>query len=189
MSNQQNAGLTRAHRMMRHLGGMQWEDVGSGGGMGASVGSDAGLSQMGAIPNAGFGVATGRRCHSCSFEVTSDNVRFCPECGARMNEVKQTRESREDFEDRYNRKQREIREDRPDESLDYKQVVYTAVPQARLDDVVAAMLSTVRRVGYDLFPENSPMAEERLRGQLYTVLGEMIGFKTKEEHRRLSAEH
>ena len=187
--NPTNGDLTRAHRMMRHLGGMQWEDTGASGGMGsASVGGDAGLSQIGAIPNAGVGIVTGRRCPSCSYEVTADKTRFCPQCGARMNEVAGSTmsgamESREEYEDRFTRKQHEIRE--LPESLSYQHITYTAVPQARIDDVVAALLSTMRRVGYDLFPENSPLAEEKLRGQFYTMIGEMLGFKAQQECRRL----
>ncbi len=120
-----NRNESRGSRLMRKLGGLQGEDMGAGGdsgggGMmsGSSVGGDAGLSQLGAIPNGVGGLITGQqrereegdREKECDCGAPlSLSMMYCPECGREIRRKRRRTENAEDtyiqqesFEERFN---------------------------------------------------------------------------------------
>lgn len=177
---------SRVARLMHSMGDGKNipEDTGAGG-AGTSVGGDAGLSHLGAIPNGSAAIITGKRqCPACHLEF-GQSVKWCPECGSRLEEARSSsngRESMSEFEERYNRKQREVRE--RDTSPVYEEARQEGHhSQQRLDTTVGELMKTMRRSGYGYLPD-SRIAEERLQGQFYRLLGEFAAWRLQEEYQR-----
>lgn len=154
---------SRGSRLMRKLGGLKGEDMGAGAGGnmgGNTVGGDAGLSQLGSIPNGPLGIVKGRggraiqrgqrrnqECE-CGASLTPGMV-YCPECGAQvqmqmpMNASPQERYS-ESFEERFNNYLEQQKTGRTPQRLQVQpqlqQETSESVSAYRFDEVLAHVM-------------------------------------------------
>lgn len=170
-------GESSGSRLMRKLGGiLQGEDVG-----------DAGLSQMGAIPNGPFGIVRGGReegeepshCVYCGEPIKDPSNNSCLACGREREREKQ-KQLTENFQKRISVKLREPLDNSgiPRLTENFQKQISVKSRFSRVDGLVTEILETVRRTGGDDFlPESDRLSEEKLRGQLYALFGEFLEWK------------
>lgn len=155
-SNAVGVGESRGARLMRQMGAVQGEDTGAATGSG-SVGGDAGLSQLGSIPNGVVGMARGEkqpntaplRCAQCQYSFVPSRTggqTQCPQCGASLSATHEAHQR--------------------------------STPLC-LDDMVTALVATVREHG--ALVESSSQVEDVLRGKFYALLGDFMGWRIQEQ--------
>ena len=167
---------SRGARLMRQLGALQGEDIGSGSPSGGNIGSDAGLSQMGAIPNAPLGLVTGQRtCPTCDAEV-GPSVKYCPECGATI--VKQTQEKVHESKDAYTERFERYRQ--RSQRQENTPITYGSV----FEDISFRVTELVKRGSPDLIPRGDVVIEEELCERVVEMLESFAKWKTRYSQNR-----
>ena len=180
MTNQQEQNESRGARLMRKMAG-QKEDAagGDGGGTGASFGGNAGLSQMGAIPNPGLGVVKGQKqagiqCPACHEWTNNDND-MCEQCGTSLTQVpmrESTGRSASDFAERFN-------------GYRQRQAGVVTLQEQRhsreniLDEIASHMTALVRDMSPDLLPYEDTVGEESLHERIQSMLEGFVGWKSR----------
>ena len=182
MANQQEQNESRGARLMRKMAGQKEDGTGGGesSGAGASLGGNAGLSQMGAIPNAGFAVVKGQnkagiQCPTCHQWTNNDNG-MCEQCGASLTPMREsTGRSASDFSERFNGyRQRQagvVTEQRVQLQPNSRGTVF--------EEIASQVTSLIRDMSPDLLPYEDTAGEESLHERVQSMLEGFVGWKAR----------
>ena len=175
---------SRGARLMRKMAGQKEDGTGGGesSGAGASLGGNAGLSQMGAIPNAGFAVVKGQnkagiQCPTCHQWTNNDNG-MCEQCGTSLTPMREsTGRSASDFAERFN-------------GYRQRQAGVVTLQEQRhsreniLDEIASHMTALVRDMSPDLLPHEDTVGEESLHERIQSMLEGFVGWKARRKRNR-----
>ena len=178
---------SRGARLMRKMAGQREDGDGGGSGSmgaGATLGGNAGLSQMGSIPNAGLAVVKGQeqtahQCPTCH-EWTDNDKGLCEHCGASLPSMRESVSS--SFAERFNnyRHQRAgtLSTTRSQQSLN-ERTERQGTRGEICEEIAAHVVELVQRMSPGLLSQEDQRGEDELRERVHSMLEGFAGWKTR----------